>query len=752
MPRMQNPFPVTPALRLSPFQLTTPPGADFTVVTSATEDARDYVESYLDEADRWEAERAAGAEPPPLSGRVLGVSGDYGSGKTHQLIDIARLVHESGAREHGAKVRLLLLDAPRGGIAAAYRDQLIGQFDPDAIVELLKDYHGDTVAEGVENVPFPPGSEAEDGKRAIARGLRQGELDPEGVTQAYLLSASDIEARLATRLRGVAEHWEFAKALTLMLDPPSRDAAWRWFRGDAPGKELRDNGITASIATESMAYDALAVLAFLHGRRGQRIVFIVDEFEKLLEDTEVGRLASLQAFERLAGVFIDAGCLLVFSASKQAIGRLSGGLRERTYHVSLAPLDRAETERLIEGHLSGLVSRGDEVFPEPTVTCVGDLGEGNPRRVISLCRGGFRLAAARPGGDAEVTVTEDNVRAFAHQEYERFSLPEAVSAARDILQADGWPLPADDHLGSRPPVDFWVDADDAVIAVIVTDSLLSRQDAETLFGRVSDAELRASPQPCQTIIVVNGHVSRSARDAVVQRIGRNPVIHQGTGFGNDFRAALLDAHRRLHNQARRDDLAKIRITVEQILRQQERTQHAIDRLRRRSGARTAAEGADAGPGPSQAGSALPGHVDDDAVAGLPREVLDEFRRARDEIPVDRDIEHPFDHLFRQPGDGERTASPRRAMRRDRFEDIGVIWTTEQLVLAFRDAVARWYAAGPQDGTGRGDAEREEELRHICRMYESAAEDVLPLLFRRHAYTGTGPLEQLGSRVRELLLR
>jgi hypothetical protein len=54
--------------------------------------------------------------------------------------------------------------------------------------------------------------------------------------------------------------------------------------------------------------------------------------------------------------------------------------------------------------------------------------------------------------------------------------------------------------------------------------------------------------------------------------------------------------------------------------------------------------------------------------------------------------------------------------------------------------------------GTRDAEREEELHHICRTYETATEDVLPLLSRMRAYTGAGTLEELGSRVRDLLLR
>ncbi|WP_327087867.1 hypothetical protein OIE66_36965 [Nonomuraea sp. NBC_01738] len=646
--------PVTYTLRLSdeadPTQVT--------VVTPAFERAFKYVDAYLMRS----GETGAGE-----SGRALGIVGDLGSGKTH----LSRSVLDRIGRSREDAI-LLYLDAPHSDFGALFRNILIEQFGKLRLHELVIDYYARLTAAQLEE------SVVND---EIRNGLIAGTIDPRKVVEHFHLTESVLLGELREKLRHLPEHSPYATALALMVMDELVDPVWEWLRGGAPGPELRERGLTTRLDTSADAYHTLSVLVFLASRLQRRLVLVVDEFEKLLDAP-----GAINAFSEIVEVFIRTSALLVFCGLPDSLTLLDRGTLHRCRVLTPTAFGSQEVILLLE-------RRGWQIGL-PIAACLVEMGDGNPREMLTLYRRALEIVREEDRGSG---VSPALIRLAVRQRYEH-PRDEVAANVRRVLEDSGLDFRTGVMLVSgTEPIDFWLPYGEGAVAVVVTSSLLREGDELYLRRRVEAA--REVATPCELIVVVNGHLTATMRAKVSGLIGRQPLVYDMQSFTKTFRNAVDAAIRRIADSSDEGVLDGLRRQMERLSRQQTATQNMIDQLLdSMAGIRVSA----AGPSPQV------------VAATLPATLAEQFERAAAAADATIDLTRLLDVLFDSPSGSENSLRARRRLAsRELVESAGTAWVQRLLLDAFRERVADFLDA---TGPGRLAPEREEELRGLCRTF------------------------------------
>ncbi len=201
---------------------------------------------------------------------------------------------------------------------------------------------------------------------------------------------------------------DLANALRILATGTSREqtVARRWLRGDVlPQAEFRRVGISQRIRTTDLGTQTLAALINLltpaeqlRGRQGHRLIWLIDEFQRV---QHTGRNAILDVNAGLHSLFnaCPAGLSLVLSFSGQPDSKslpswFSPEMKDRigvTKVMVLPPLQRTEARRFIEDVLEQFRMDGHKdsiLYPFTTESCdaildyLEEKGNLRPRSVM----------------------------------------------------------------------------------------------------------------------------------------------------------------------------------------------------------------------------------------------------------------------------------------------------------------------------------------------------------------------------------
>ncbi|MFC6085884.1 hypothetical protein [Sphaerisporangium aureirubrum] len=663
------------------------------------------------------------------SGGCLFISGEYGIGKTH----LAQIAWNRISAHSDDTVHRLLLDVPRENFLTMYREYLIDQIDHNDLFERVEDYYRYIVAAEFTG-PDNRGS-----ADPIAEGLKRRELDPQPVVQKLGLVESTLRADLHRKLRLVTEARKFSVALSLILDPDYSDAVWEWLQGHPPSTLLRERGVTEAIDSDRAALDALGVLAFVYGRIGHRMAFVVDDLHVIMSDLEERRVPFLQAFERLVNVFIDVGGLLVVCGTPEVEEALSRSTRDRMQVIRPNRFTAKHTEKYIEDSMP----ENPSLFAPGAAAYITELADGLPRRILQLIDQAVEIAARNRS-----RVSDATVRAAVRAEYEQVPLDEVRRMVWRTLEAEGRPFSADQPAGEGGGaiIDAWMPiGTQAAVAVIVVGALLISEQIPAIDLKVSAA--RSAVPDCEVILVVNGYVAASLRTDVSFITGRQPLVFESRGFPGEFREATRAVIGKVENALQEDVLAVVKRQVDRIGLQQAYGQTLIEQLagmfdtqRAESDRRlNAIQGELAELSRSAAGS-RPGQADGAPVRaarppGLPDDVRMLFDTALDAVEQVSDVgglfRAEFDAVTAEPpasGGGDMPLS-RLLTAPEMFRSFGVAMLLRRLIETFRDSVGEWFGSIRATGAGGRAAPTVEadlpRLLAICRTYDETV-DVLPL--------------------------
>ncbi|MBB6471044.1 hypothetical protein [Sphaerisporangium rubeum] len=668
--------------------------------TATVAQARRQVENYLDRAASrtLEGTRTAGG------GVCLPFTGGLGAGKTHLLRtvldDLEAVIPRDGSGDrlgpHFAP-KLFSAAGPSGRFFTLYKETLMNGLDLPGFTRVLGRYYAEATADLLTRMGAPGPQ---------VRSVREMKIRADQVVTRFRLSDHDIRAIMSKNLLAVTDQEALASQFALlnfgeMLRSEGRAAAvWEWLSGDHLDQDLKEEGITEPIDSDVKAFGAFTMLAFLYGRAGEPFVFVMDEIERMLQESDrspAWNVELLQGFERLVNVLIESGGLTIFTVLPDNLERFSGGFHDRVRVLPVEPFDVPETRRLIDKY----VSPGSPVrFSEKAVSEITTSAEGNPRFMLNVCRVGWD-EVYRP--DQVNVVTPPTVRAAIRLIHERHKLSSVAREVQQVLETGGWSA---DQVGDRT---FRISrrADDAAVTVLLTLSILDDQE-NTRLRRDVDAILARPGQ--EVIVVVNGYMRPSDRRALAGMLSRQPLIYDHYRFRELLREQLAEAHGRLEQAGRETVLTGIREEVLRIGRQQNHTQTTLELLTAQIQRMQTVAGTGTGAGDT-------GH-------GLPERVDRHFTRALSALQGLIGIQS----LFRDHFDGEQPMAHRMrpASSREFFEVIGIVVFFQRLVETFMDAVARWLDRAEAQAFRSGlSKEQREELRAICQRYDATAE-IIPL--------------------------
>ncbi|MFG2000880.1 hypothetical protein ACGFNU_17215 [Spirillospora sp. NPDC048911] len=531
-----NPFPAAAIARLSEL-----PSAPLTIPTPAVRQALAYVDDYLASDRRDEAP----------AGNVIAVVGEYGTGKTHLALEILRHISRIG----GASVQRLYLDAPADTFLALYQQRFVVELSKTDVRERVEEYFADIVAGSLA------GSEL---TAEAARRLRDREVDAQAVIDRLGLMESAFLQALQEHLRVVTENDAFGTALALFRRVEFEDAVWEWLKGHPPDPALVERGITAAIDNDTAALEAIGVFAFLYGRQNQPFVLVIDELEKVLSPPHLPAADSVLAFKKLLEVFSGARALLVLSGLPDFMEALPGDARQRVGCVVRPSALSVEDTRglILDSQERAFGERTLAPFSEETLGYLVELAGGTARKVIKLCYHAYQSATA-----AGTPVTPAMIREAAREQFELTSRDDVRAEIARVLDRGGWLFEADHVTDGNVRADFWVPHGDGGCAILITDSVLTRPEANVLAER---ARRLGSVPGRGVLLVVNGYLPDQLAPVLTAVCDRPPLIHSLRRFTDDFDAALRGVMQRLEATTREDELKSLRERVDRLSRQQSR--------------------------------------------------------------------------------------------------------------------------------------------------------------------------------------
>lgn len=682
-----------------------------TIATRAVETATDRLRTYLvpvageNNDVRPDGTTAAG-QPVRPAGRVLAIVGDYGSGKTHLAVHLLRAAERLVGDRSPMVVHVGYLEAHPDSFGGMYRD-FMKRVDRDEVVETLRDYYADVVADALANSEFT---------RETARRLRNREIDPDDVVDGLGLIDSMLAGRLRRELADVTQVDVFATALTMLLRRKDlADDVWRWLTGEPPSPALADRDIPLPIRDDMLVLEAMGVFAHLYGRRHHRFVLVIDELDRALTGTR-NRQSVAASFKKLFDVFQAAGAFLVVVGLPDLDDVLGGSTRQRiAERVVMPALGAQDVRRLIElTHLHTFHEERLAPFTSDTPDLIAKVSRGSARQVIRLCHRAYQRFLDSPSG----VIDAGSIVRAARDHQEQPTTSRVRGEIRSLLRMLRLPFEQD----AVPPesdtsVDFWITRGPAGCAVLVVPSVLTDAEAEQLAARART--IRGGADRSAAILVVVGLINSDLREPLTDAFGTAPVEYLWQDFTTEFRAVVDQVLRLVDDQRRPEEsLARLAERLTWIGQQQTYSQSYLEQLAGRLEELRASMQRDWESVHGQLRSTRPAGAA--AAAGpLPAPVDDLFRQAFDSLDGVAWLRLSIRSALAVSA--EEHARHRRILEmrlgsRDTYASAGLVGLLRELVDAFQFNIVDWYAR--LDSPARASTQDRSSLSVICQGYDA----------------------------------
>jgi hypothetical protein len=413
-----NPFPDYPVTRLDDDPTSV---AYETIPTEPIEQSRKYLDDYL---SQWLRKKDSSDEidVAPL---IISVKGDYGTGKTHLLLDAAAQMQQKLSSNYPTTA-ILRFPCIEGTPEQWFRTTIGPQLKPKSIERrLLRDTVVGLYARAAESVAGQA--------KMTASAINTLQEDPYSIyalVNEDLLNATAVNREFRTLLSNVCSDVseEVQRALRGFVSPLSSSIATSWLAGETldptDAKTLR---VEPSFSTENNARDVLVALANVRSYLDYPFGLMIDELEHLTRYDETHRskrnltwlkrllegLGKCQILIYIAGHWTAWDTKLEEDAEGDFLGRFS--YRSEIALTRLSPDDVLD---VVQARVRGL---RPEYFGRSQAEAVLDVAKPNTiRRILSLCRvlydssNGFQVSLSskeigRLAAQAAQRITIDNV-------------------------------------------------------------------------------------------------------------------------------------------------------------------------------------------------------------------------------------------------------------------------------------------------------------------------------------------------------
>jgi hypothetical protein len=405
-----NPFPDYPVTRLveDPVQVGTK-----TIETKQVSEMRARIREW---AAHWTEK---GENAPSLVPMTISVRGDYGSGKTHLLLDG---LNELGRVLKGASYTVVRVPAVETDPGSWYADGIAPQIAAAGLPDLMLQIYaraGEEVAAGTQ-LTVGGAQLLQENPKEIYRLVRGNLLDREAVDKEILRLLSDA---------GISSP-EVRAALAGLVWSPTREAAMNWLTAKPiPQDQGVQLGVTSGKTEPETIAAILEGVASVHKLVDRPFVFIIDELEHLVQFdlSRNGRVATTW-LKRLVEVLAAQGAMVILSGHWDAwLGQTD--LRDRLpglRPIELPVLKGADVIQICDTWVRSGAINYDQA------DLVVELTHGNRRKIVSLCRS---LYQKTNGFETPLSLRE--IREASEEIAQKLTIDGAALAMLGILERLG---------------------------------------------------------------------------------------------------------------------------------------------------------------------------------------------------------------------------------------------------------------------------------------------------------------------------
>jgi hypothetical protein len=365
-----NPFPDYAVTRLTARQDTNV----VTIVTPPIAMGRELVKKYV-----------AGVSAPLKAGQtnaaLCAVRGDYGTGKTHLLNDVASQI--AAACISPASPSILRLTCIETDPLSWFRTKVGQRLDELPLDEKalrLYGYAGIIVASKTKLT------------EAAADLLQEDPTRIRNLIRDNKLSVDEVGREFENQLAIICKEYDqtVCRVLSRLVSSETEGAARKWISGATlTSRDAELLGVPASIESADMASSVLGAIAAMHKALGHPFVMLVDEFEHFTRyDVAHNSWGNVTWLKRLLEELGNAGALALVAGHWTAWKTTNDYLDRFPQY---APIDLVKLEPIeiieIVKRLLGALPKG---FGEAHAQVIATVTDGNMRRVMSLCNLLFR--------------------------------------------------------------------------------------------------------------------------------------------------------------------------------------------------------------------------------------------------------------------------------------------------------------------------------------------------------------------------
>jgi hypothetical protein len=409
-----NPFPDYPVIRLHDKAERI---QELTIPTEAIKRSRQLANRYV---EQWNIKKSnPDQKVEPL---IVGVKGDYGTGKTHLLLDAAAQV-QIGLFSNYPDIPILRISGleadPIKWFKEAIGPELRHPFMQSIIVRLYAKAGQIVASEAVLT-------------QAAGEKLKQEPWAIYALIRENLLSITSVDGEFETRLKYICPDVseEVRNALAGLAKAETADISTRWLIGeDLNIEDLDKLHISKNKITDSDASGILVALATIHSYLDYPFAILIDELEHLTQyDRAHESKQNITWLKRLleglatSQIFIlIAGHWSAWEAQSDYLDRFS-----QLKPIELVRLNGKDVLNVIKAYVEDL---SPDVIDLPQAEVIAEFGDGNIRRILSICRVLFHESEG-----FSQPMDRERIRKLSEQIGQRISIEEAKLSVYEILK------------------------------------------------------------------------------------------------------------------------------------------------------------------------------------------------------------------------------------------------------------------------------------------------------------------------------
>ncbi len=482
-------------------------------------------------------------------GRAVMVRGPHGSGKTHAVYAALKQAGEDMFAIYTLQQDEDFFDCYRQTAARVNKEPgLWKKLARTLLATMAAEQWSEELKDGRAK-DDPPG----DGESAqrLAGPLRLDPSKAEGLFESYTVGRGAAAARQDRALLDLTQavsNKDLKNAVDALQGGKFDDAAARWLALDpVSADELAAMGISGPIAQEN-AGAVILLLAALLSNANYKLVFVIDQVEKLLVKTESLIARRNEGYLRtLIEGFPIRNAFLLLAGSDDGWNCLpediQARLRPRVFDCPLLALEEAcDFLRLYLTPLDAPFTAGQGSlypFKEDAVREMLTLSAGNPRRLLQFCHEAFQQAAPSRG-----VIDSALIRQAAGADSRIFDRTNVLADTRRVLASQTLRFEEQARVGGML-FDFVLRYPGGAPALLieVTAAIFQDDEAASAYataGRV--ANLRDSGVQVPLVLVATGYVSP---DIVghLSKVVHKLIVYAPDRYESELRRVVEDVAR-----------------------------------------------------------------------------------------------------------------------------------------------------------------------------------------------------------------